>query len=650
MLLSGMVLISGSFVSCDNGPAEDENKTNTLEVAPSKSISFEASGNDDVVLAVTTDASSWDFKKPEWVEATKSEDGKTLVVNAKNKTTEGSRTGRLEISAGTAKSVFITVSQKEPSEVPDNTLSVDPSEKISFKAAGNTDVVLTVTTDADDWNFNKPEWMTATKDGSTLTVNAQDNTDEYSRVGRLTISAGTAKNVVINVSQNKVGSSGETNPDAVAGSLKDKSGVSEKNFEIADADPIQANVNFLLAENAKEAVSAEIFVDAAYLKEYNFMNKTNYVLYPESLLTIAADGAATIAAGAKSSDDVLVTIETDSELIEYNVSYMVPLCVRTSSPDVTIDYEDSYVTYILKRKNKKEIKNVLYFEVNETNPLNALEYVLEDGQMFFDAVILFAANIKYDSGKNKIYLHNNPNVQMLLDETDVYLQPLRKKGIKVWLGILGDWDPAGLAQLSETGADMFAEELANAVKEYKLDGVNFDDEYSSSPITSNPLFVSRSSSAAARLCYKTKKKMEEVCGEEKDMTVYYLGQIHSGMPSYNGFEPGTFIDQASADYNQSTYPMSGMTLKQCAGMSIQLNQGGSLSQSTANSIKSNGYGWVMWFAFDPNPTGGLKNGSHSIPVLKNAAQYLYGQPLKEPKYYYKKVKDVSIDPTPYPFN
>lgn len=41
-------------------------------------------------------------------------------------------------------------------------------------------------------------------------------------------------------------------------------------------------------------------------------------------------------------------------------------------------------------KGPDAVRNVCYFEVNDTNPLNALEFVLKDsGKLFFDDIILF---------------------------------------------------------------------------------------------------------------------------------------------------------------------------------------------------------------------------------------------------------------------
>ncbi len=60
---------------------------------------------------------------------------------------------------------------------------------------------------------------------------------------------------------------------------------------------------------------------------------------------------------------------------------------------------------------------------------------------------------------------------------------------------------------------------------------------------------------------------------DKTVMVYYLGGINSRMPSVDGIEPGMFVDYAVADYGGTAAPMQGMTVKQCSGMSIELNRG-----------------------------------------------------------------------------
>lgn len=647
MLISGMLFVSGGFVSCDND--DDVDKVNTLAVAPASSIQFEASGNEDVVLTVSTDADSWSYTAPDWVTAKK--EGKTLTVNAKDNATGGSRAGRIEITAGTAKAVVINVSQKIPAEGADNVLSVDPSGDIAFEATGNQDVVLTVSTDAASWECDAPDWVIANKEGNKLTVNAKDNDTAGSRAGRLTFSAGTAKPVVINISQKNA--TDEPAADKIAGSLKDESGENSVMLTATGKEEngkMTVNVKFALEKAAAADASVQVFIDEAYLAEYNFINKTSCQLFPSNLASIANDGSVTLAAGATSSDNIAITLTVDDAALKFNTEYLIPLYVKTKSDNVSVAGETCRVNYVLKKKNPKEVLNVLYFEVNDVNPLNALEYVMADGSYFYDAIILFAANINYNKQEDLVYLNNNPNVQALLDETDVYLQPLREKGIKVYLGLLGNHDAAGLCQLSDWGAQQFAQELALACEQYKLDGVNFDDEYSSSPIIGNKWFTSPSSAAGARLCYETKKALTELITDRPtEVSVFQWGSMYN-LPSVDGHAPGEWLDFWVANYGGSTRPLEGQTLKNCSGMSIELNRGtGYISEESARTIKENGYGYVMWFAFNPAPGTNTSNLSSSLTKMKAAAKGLYDQELLDPTGYYKKIGEGKYDPARYTF-
>ena len=58
-------------------------------------------------------------------------------------------------------------------------------------------------------------------------------------------------------------------------------------------------------------------------------------------------------------------------------------------------------------------KQFFYFEVNDTNPLNALEFLTESGKYFFDHIVLFAANINWDPEKQRVYLANNEKCSIL---------------------------------------------------------------------------------------------------------------------------------------------------------------------------------------------------------------------------------------------
>ncbi|WP_214415984.1 endo-beta-N-acetylglucosaminidase H [Sphaerisporangium fuscum] len=121
--------------------------------------------------------------------------------------------------------------------------------------------------------------------------------------------------------------------------------------------------------------------------------------------------------------------------------------------------------------------SVVYIEVNSESMTNAARYTLaRGGAQVFDIAVIFAANINYD-GTNA-YLYFNENVQRVLDNVATEVRPLQQKGIKVLLSILGNHQGAGFANFpSRQAADAFAQELADAVTTYGLDGIDFDDEY-----------------------------------------------------------------------------------------------------------------------------------------------------------------------------
>ena len=82
-----------------------------------------------------------------------------------------------------------------------DTLEVTPAE-ISFAAQGNEDVLLTVTTDAAEWDFSADGWIDAEKEGdNTLRVNVTANMKTEPREGKILFTAGTAKSFRVNVSQ-----------------------------------------------------------------------------------------------------------------------------------------------------------------------------------------------------------------------------------------------------------------------------------------------------------------------------------------------------------------------------------------------------------------------------------------------------------------
>ncbi|PYY65043.1 MULTISPECIES: endo-beta-N-acetylglucosaminidase H [unclassified Curtobacterium] len=129
--------------------------------------------------------------------------------------------------------------------------------------------------------------------------------------------------------------------------------------------------------------------------------------------------------------------------------------------------------------------SIAYVEVNNDELANVGRYTLANGANAFDVAIIFAANINYEDGKAVLY--NNENVQRTLDQAATQIRPLQAKGIKVTLSVLGNHQGAGLANFpTKAAARDFAAQVSATVKQYGLDGVDLDDEYSDYGVNGTP--------------------------------------------------------------------------------------------------------------------------------------------------------------------
>jgi hypothetical protein len=194
---------------------------------------------------------------------------------------------------------------------------------------------------------------------------------------------------------------------------------------------------------------------------------------------------------------------------------------------------------------------------------------------------------------------------------------------------------AGSAQLSDMGARAFAKEMAALVYGYGFDGVNYDDEYSTSPDTSIPWFTYPSYEAGNRLYYETKKAMPD-----KVMLSYQFGSA-LGNAAVDGISPGEYMDICVGDYGRAGYPYDGMTLANCSYMSSEFAQGRSLpSTSSVDAFINSDYGYWMGFA--------LWNSASQLESDFNRMNYLsvgiYGQNLKVPSVHYPKTMGLESNP------
>ncbi len=381
-----------------------------------------------------------------------------------------------------------------------------------------------------------------------------------------------------------------------------------------------------LTEEAPEDVTVSFRYEPSLLDAYNSNNDTEYQLFPVSAVTIP--GKVTIAKGGKVSGKGEVVFET-TETLEKGRTYVIPLKAELASGNVGLSEAESEFLIFVDDLSKiptadkpSGIKIISCMEVNDTNPLNNLCFTLADsGKPLIDMVILFSANINYNNETGKVFVYNNPNVQHLLDNREKYLKPLQDRGIQVVLGILGNHDHSGVANLGTEAARQFAQELKVVCDAYRLDGVFFDDEYSSYKNPPPPGFVTPSNAAAARLCYETKMAMPD-----KLVTVYVYSRT-SSLPAVDGHDSGTFIDYAIHDYggsydlsgNYPGLPRSGMAL-----YSQEYARGYTTSETNLKSLRDGGYGAHMIFAMDPF----RRNFSYSQkPSMERIARALFDDEL-----------------------
>lgn len=489
--------------------------------------------------------------------------------------------------------------KETPAKVEDS-LSVTPEGPVELLASGNEALVFTVETNLQEWTYSAPEWTESAKNGNSLEVTVSDNTSSDSREGKIEFKAGTKSVSVVLKQAGKVETTLEVSP--------------------SELPEFSAKGN----EETVLTVTTNVAVWEYTVPEWITASKEENTLK----LAVQDNG------GEARSGEIVVTADTKEVRIAVSQAAYVP----------------AYV---------KPVKNIYYCEVNSTNPLNALEYKLDDGTLYFDAVVLFSANIRYDANGDNVFLFNNANIQALLDENDTYIQPLRKAGIKVYLGLLGDHTPAGLCNLTEDGADMFSADVASAIKTYNLDGVAMDDEYAEGS-ASTSLIEARTEKAGARLC----SKLKESLGAGKDVVVFGVGSFNyywekDLTATLGGYVAGEIMDMYIPDYGTMEIPKSafpGMEMSQMCGYSLNCNKA---SDSNLNFITvayakdrlDKGYGWMMWFAFEPNPESydiGC-NVKRILPVFDRVCQGAYGKRMALPVNYYKKISEGKYDPTPYEF-
>lgn len=555
--------------------------------------------------------------------------------------------------------LFLTLgitSCKEEVEIK-NSLSVSPDTALEFYATGNESVTFTVTTDAEKWTYTTSEWITAEQNGNTLVVNVEDNSGE-ARTGSISFTAGTADQVKINVLQHEPGADSGVGECKVAGFIKDESGDNDVKITLDDTtNSTTVKLKLTTASALQSDANVSVSIDEGYLNEYNYVNGTSCVILPNDALT-ATEWPVTIAGGTTETE---LSIEINGANLEYVSKYLLPLKVNVVSGDVAFANASSRVNYVITKVYPKDIKQMCIMEFNDANPLNVLEYKLEDGSYFFDALVLFSGNMGWDADTESVRFNArtgepviNKNTDALTREWETYLKPIHDAGIKVYMGIMPHHTRAGISTLSYNGCKWFAEEMAQIIKDCQMDGVFLDEEYVGTEGGFMTDAWSTPVAGASYFAFQMAKQMDLFCDWPTEVAVYQY-TIGSGWTTVTDHEdssfsltPAEYADIMVADYGKKATPCEGQTLKNCTGASLQLNYGDTISESDAKQVKEDGYGWMMYFALNPDPNHSNYT-SGATETFKNVARGCYEQELVEPTHYYKKIGEGVYDPTRYAY-
>jgi hypothetical protein len=125
------------------------------------------------------------------------------------------------------------------------------------------------------------------------------------------------------------------------------------------------------------------------------------------------------------------------------------------------------------------VRALCYIDVDRYNPLNAGDYTLKDGTLFFDYVVLGAARVRHDS--RGWYIDIPPSLAALLEKRNSITVPLQKKGIKVLLGITGGGDGISYESLTDDAVRYFSQIIKDVLDNYRLDGAEFYDKGAGKP-------------------------------------------------------------------------------------------------------------------------------------------------------------------------
>lgn len=243
--------------------------------------------------------------------------------------------------------------------------------------------------------------------------------------------------------------------------------------------------------------------------------------------------------------------------------------------------------------DNKTPKIITYIDVGTTNPLNMKSYSLEvDGNLypFVDFCILNVAEIHKDNAGNPV-VYMNSDLSNVLERAETYIRPLQQAGTGVLLLVWGGHAGIGVANMTDTQADIFVDSLVKIVGRYGLNGIALNDEYAD--------YSSISPQSWSNIIRRLREKFDtHFPNEHRLITVQQWG-------NYNQIDAdaGTIIDYADhgiigANVFVSSSSISGVTNDRWAPQAINMGQQYNVIYHNqikvrSSQAKNGGYGAIM---------------------------------------------------------
>lgn len=366
---------------------------------------------------------------------------------------------------------------------------------------------------------------------------------------------------------------------------------------------------------------AEAYATAiAKLKEVDKYGQ--YTLLPE------ANSAVAIKDGAKAGTKLIqVTVKGIDDLAY--ATYILPVLVKiddkVAAHYVKVPLLGDFVPLSAQnqkplppgRAYTKPIKMVGYVETNDWDPRNIANFVLKDSKLpVFDMIVFFAANMNYNAAEQRRVLYFNNELQPIVNNPDVFIKPIRDRGIKVIMDILPNHQGVGFHNFQSYDEALdFAGQMKYWQDKTHIDGWDVDEEYAEYHKLSNyphnensPLWFLRAS--------------RETMPNTLLVHYEYSTPFSASQVDEKGKRAIDYLDYSWHDYGVNSPSYIGMPNERFGKQSIQASQGGlRWGESNAQSILDAKMGILMIF----NMTVTKDNYHDFEKQLSAITQVFYGE-------------------------